>query len=321
VQRSDLTFQSGGALCAAWLYRPEGSGHTPCVILAHGFSAVREQRLDAYAERFAQAGIAALVFDYRHFGASGGEPRQLLDIGHQVEDWHAAIAHARRLEGIDPQRIALFGTSFSGGHVLRVAADDRRVAAVVGQCPFVDGLVALPLLGLRNVARLTLAGLRDQVGAWLGRCPYTIPAVGDPGDLAAMTTPDARPGFAAMTPPRSSWRNEVAARILLHLAAQRPVRRASEIACPVLLCLCEGDTLAPGRAVVKAARAAPRGELKRYATGHFDIYVGVWFEQAVADQCEFLRRHLLEAEAGAPRRAQAGGPAAAAPPVSHQHAG
>src|SRR2546423_7564002 len=120
MQRSDVTFQSGGTRCAAWLYRPaeNGGSPTPCVILAHGFSGVRDQRLDAYAERFAQAGLTALVFDYRYFGDSDGEPRQLLDIRRQLEDWRAAITHARALEGVDPARIAIWGTSFSGGHVM-----------------------------------------------------------------------------------------------------------------------------------------------------------------------------------------------------------
>src|SRR5881392_1074888 len=87
MQRSDVTFQSGGTRCAAWLYRPaeNGGSPTPCVILAHGFTGVRDQRLDAYAERFAEAGLTALVLDYRYFGDSDGEPRQLLDIRRQLE--------------------------------------------------------------------------------------------------------------------------------------------------------------------------------------------------------------------------------------------
>src|SRR5256885_7139289 len=119
MNRVDVVFKSGGLNCASWLYRPEGDGPHPCVILAHGFGGIREMRLDAYASCFAQAGLAALVFDYRHFGASEGEPRHLLDPtlrgafgasgvpGRQLEDWAAAIAYARTLEGVDPERIAL----------------------------------------------------------------------------------------------------------------------------------------------------------------------------------------------------------------------
>src|SRR5947209_8196715 len=98
--RSDVTFDSWGERCAAWLYRPDASEPRPCVVLGHGWSGVREQALDRYAERFAAAGLAALVFDYRHFGASEGEPRQLLDIRRQLADWAAAISYARTLDGV-----------------------------------------------------------------------------------------------------------------------------------------------------------------------------------------------------------------------------
>src|SRR5882672_11296942 len=123
--REDVAFASGGETCAAWLYRPQDGGErAPCVVMAHGFSATRGDTLPAYAERFAAAGMAVLLFDYRHFGDSTGEPRQLLDIGRQQADYRAAIAFARTQGGIDAQRIALFGTSFSGGHVVAVAAKD-----------------------------------------------------------------------------------------------------------------------------------------------------------------------------------------------------
>jgi len=95
MSRTDVTFPSQGLELAAWSYLPEGEGPHPIVVMAHGFSGTRELRLDAYAERFQAAGLGALLFDYRHFGASPGEPRQLLDIRRQLEDWAAAIAHAR----------------------------------------------------------------------------------------------------------------------------------------------------------------------------------------------------------------------------------
>src|SRR5437763_14204081 len=121
MNRVDVVFKSGGLNCAAWLYRPEGDGPHPCVILAHGFGGIREMRLDAYASCFAQAGLAALVFDYRHFGAREGEPRQLLDIKLQLADWTGAIAYARGLEGIDLERIGRWGTTCSGGAVIELA--------------------------------------------------------------------------------------------------------------------------------------------------------------------------------------------------------
>jgi fermentation-respiration switch protein FrsA (DUF1100 family) len=290
--RSDFEFNSGGVRCAAWLYRPESAAPSPCVVMAHGFSAVREQRLDAYAQRFAAAGLSVLLFDYRYFGASGGEPRQLLSIRSQLQDWEAAIAAARAQPGIDAGRIALFGTSFSGGHVQAIAARDPAIAAVIAQAPFCDGLRNLPALGLVHSLRLTLAGLRDAIGSLLGLEPYRIPAVGAPGSLAVMTSADAVPGFTNMNPPGSTWRNAVCARIALAVGSYRPGTRAAAIGCPILYTIAEQDVVTPARFAHDAARRAPRAEVKSYAGGHFDVYLPPLWDQVIADQVEFLVRHL-----------------------------
>lgn len=297
MTRLDITFPSGDGGCAAWLYRPEGTAPAPVLVMAHGFSAVREQRLDAYAERFQAAGVGVLLFDYRHFGASPGEPRQLLDIGRQREDYHAAVAHARRLDWADPDRIALFGSSFSGGHVISVGATDPRIAAIVAQCPFTDGMASLPKLGVRNIALATIAGLRDRARALAGRSPHYMPAVGPPGTLAVMSTLDAQPGFAAITPPDSNWENRVAARVALTVGLDRPGRRADQLQAPILFCVCEQDTITPAATTLKYAARAPKAEIRRYECGHFEIYVGELFERAVADQTAFLTRALGVASA------------------------
>jgi fermentation-respiration switch protein FrsA (DUF1100 family) len=295
MQRSDVTFTSAGTPCAAWLYLPEGQkNRAPCVILAHGLSGVREQRLDAYAERFAQAGLAALVFDYRHFGGSDGEPRQLLDVGLQLTDWQAAIAYARALDCIDPERIAIWGTSFSGGHVMATAARDDQLAAAVSQNPFADGLAEMPGARARDGLRTTFEGVRDRLGARRGRPPRMISVVGAPGSRAAIPVEGAVEGMRGITPPGSTWRNEIAARIGPGILRYRPGRRAAAIRCPILFCVCDRDLVVPVKPVLKAAQAAHRGELKRYPLGHFGIYIGEGFERAVADQTEFLTRHLLE---------------------------
>lgn len=297
--RSDVRFRSGDGECGAWFYGPSGEDHgkMPCVVMGHGFGAVRDQRLDAYAERFAAAGLAALVFDYRHFGDSSGEPRQLLDIRRQHEDWRAAISFARTLVGVDPARIAIWGSSFGGGHVLAIAAEDHSLSAVVSQVPFVDGLRTLPALGVRHTLMLTVAGLRDQAGALLGRDPYMIPAAGLPGSRSVMNTPDTLSGMELLTPAQTSWRNEVAARIALYVGSYRPARKVSQISCPILFCIADQDQLTPPGFALSAAARAPRAEVRRYPIGHFEIYLGEPFERAAGDQVEFLTRQLGVADA------------------------
>ena len=295
MERRDVSFDSGSDRCAAWLYLPAAgeAGPVPCVVMADGFGATRAGGLDAFAQRFAAAGLAALAFDYRGFGDSGGEPRQVLDIPRQLEDWRAAVAFARALPEVDADRVGLWGTSFSGGHVVSIAAEDQRVAAVVSQAPMEDGLSALWAAGRMDNLRLLRAGLRDETRRLLRREPHRIAIVGPPGSVAAMNSPDAEPGYRAMFPPGVRLRNEVAARLALRIGGYRPIRRVAEITCPWLVCVLDDDVITPPRPALKAVGRAPRGEARRYPGGHFDIYLGELFERAVADQVEFLERHLL----------------------------
>ncbi len=291
--RTDSPFDSGGLECAAWLYMPEGQGPHACVVMAHGFSGVREQRLDAYAERFAAAGMAVLVFDYRHFGASQGQPRQLLSIARQLADWRAAVAHARNLPEVDPKRVAVWGTSFSGGHVVEVAAADPAIAAVVSQAPFTDGPSVIAAGGVKMALNLTAAGLRDGVNILLRREPSYLPAVGRPGSVAVMTAPEAEPGFASLDPPGSTWENRVAGRIALAVGGYRPYAKFHKLRQPVFVAVCDKDDTTPAKPAVKAAEGSPNADLVRYPIGHFEIYVDPQFETTVADQTDFLVRNLV----------------------------
>ena len=291
MERADVRFASGDADCAAWLYRPEGVSPAPMLVMGHGLGAVREMRLDAYAERFAAAGFAALVFDYRHFGASGGEPRQLLDIRRQLDDWAAAIAYVRGLDGVDPGRIAVWGTSFGGGHVLEAAARDGRVAAVVSQIPFTDGLASMKVADPRVAARLTVLAARDELTRVTGRPPVRVPVAGAPGTTALMTAPDALPGVEALSA-GLDVDHTVCARVGARIGSYRPGRALRRVAAPVLMCVCDHDSVAPASAALRHAARGRDVEVRRYPLGHFDIYWGEAFDRAVDDQLEFLRRHL-----------------------------
>ncbi len=291
--REDIRFRSADAECAGWLYRPESTaGEVACVVLAHGFAGVKEARLDAYAERFAAAGYAAVVFDYRHHGDSGGEPRQLIDIRRQHQDWRAAIAYARDLDGVDANRIAAWGTSFGGGHVLEIAADEQRLGAAIAQAPFMDGIATLKAAGLADNLRMSGAALRDFFGGLFGRPPRLMAVVGPPGTLAAMNSPDAEPGYLALFPPGHPWPNRFVPRAILNMPGYRPVRKAARVRAPLLVQVMSDDVVTPPEAARKAAQRAPRGELIEYPGGHFDIYVGEPFERAVGDQIAFLDRVL-----------------------------
>jgi dienelactone hydrolase len=295
TKREDVWFNSVGDRISAWLYRPAGNGDAPLLVMAHGLGAVRTMRLDAYAERFCAAGYACLVFDYRNFGDSEGAPRQLIDIRMQLQDWTVAVAYARTLTGIDHSRIGLWGTSFSGGHVIATAARLPGIAAVVSQCPFTDSIASLGTLSPPISARITALAVRDLVAARLGRPPVMVPTAGNPGEVALMNAPDAYAGFLRLVPDGMPMRNEVAARIGVKILPYRPGRLAAKVPCPILFCVCESDSVAPSGPTRRYAAMAPRGEVKLYPEGHFAIYVDDAFERVIADQLEFLDRNLKTA--------------------------
>jgi dienelactone hydrolase len=300
MNRSEVAFGSHGGTCRAWRYTPDDDGATPavarpCVVMAHGLGATRDASLAPYAERFAAAGMHVLLFDYRHFGASNGEPRQLVSVRRQLQDYAAAVEFARALAGVDPARVAVWGTSFAGGHALVTAARLPGVAAAVCQCPMMDGLAAvrriLQYAGLGQLLRLTGHGLWDAARAPFGRAHY-LPTVGPPGSLAVMSSPDADAGYRALVPP--GFRCEIAARVALTVGLYRPVRHADRVRCPVLVQICEQDSVAPAAAAEAVVRRlGERGEVQRYPIGHFEPYFGAWFERSVGDQVDFLRRHLF----------------------------
>lgn len=294
LRRIDVTFESGGETIAAWFYPPPAPG-APCVVLGHGFAGVKEARLDAFAERFASAGFACLVFDYRHFGGSGGRPRQIVDVRRQQEDWAAAIAWARSAEGIDPRRIALWGTSFGGGHVLEIAARRHDIAAGVLHMALVDPMATTGDEGLWHTLKLVAASFRDVAHRLLRRAPYLIPAVGPPGTLAFMTVPEAAPGYFSIVTNAPAWRNEVAAAIVIRMGTWKPARSAAKVTCPLLFVVGESDAITPAATTRNAAARCRSARVFSLPGGHFDAYLGEAFERSVEAEVAFLREALAPA--------------------------
>jgi pimeloyl-ACP methyl ester carboxylesterase len=264
------------------------------VVMAHGFGGQREMRLPAYAERFAGRGLAVLVFDYRGFGASEGAPRNWIDPRRHRADWRAAVEHARALPRVDGSRLALWGTSFSGGHVLATASETPGLSAVVAQVPFV-GLASRhrPPLPMRELLGMLVAGCRDLARAAIGASPHTVPIAGRPGELALLTAPDALDAFRELVPEDSEWRNEAPARVIFQLPRYDPLRQAARIGCPVLLVAAERDSLIPVAGVEAASKRIPRCEyVCLRGASHFEVYSGALFDRVAALEADFLCKHL-----------------------------
>ena len=267
--------------------------------MAHGFGGTKDSGLLPFAEAFAEAGLDALLFDYRCFGESSGEPRQLAWPPRHREDYRAAVEFARGLDGVDPERIVLWGTSWSGGHVVYVAADDPRIAGLISQTPDLDGIKTLVRVreyaGLGQQLKLTWLGLKDALGARSGRPPLTIPTVAPPGELGGMATEESVPGMQAIAGP--TWRNELTARAAFAEWTNRAITRIERVRCPILIQIADQDSVAPASAARATAwRAKGRVEVREYPCAHFDVYLD-WRERAIAYQLHFLRRHHAGAEA------------------------
>lgn len=289
--RTKVSFTSAGVRCAGYLYLPAGAERVPCVVLCHGFSGTMDRLFD-YAERFAAAGFAALVFDYRSFGESGGEPRQVPDIDGQLDDVRAAVAFARGHERVDPERVLLWGNSLGGAHVITVAAGDPRIAAVVAQIPFNGFPKKVEGRSTGDTLRLLGAMVRDALRGKLGLRPYYIPMVGRPGELAVTATPEAAQHIQALTGGQTTlWRNSIAPRGLLSMMRYRPAEAAARLTCPLLVCVAAEDRETPLETSRVLADSASRGELRVYPGTHFTFYTDPEIrERVAADQIDFYRR-------------------------------
>jgi pimeloyl-ACP methyl ester carboxylesterase len=284
MTREDVTFLSGGDEIAAWLYR----GGDVCVVMAHGFSLTRHDGLHTYAEALNDAGASVLVFDHRYLGDSGGEPRQRIRVKEQSEDYRAAIAYARELDGIDPEKIVLWGYSFAGGTSVNVAASDPRIAGLILLCPYVDGTARVLGATRRSPWRATqimALAIRDRLGSH-----NLIKVTAQPGELAAMSFPGEADGFASAVDGTSPWRNEVAPGAFVTIAVHRPVDKAKRLGMPVWVGLGEKDITVSGKAIEKLADNAPRAELHRYDVAHFEPFHGSDPAMIAADQSDWFRR-------------------------------
>ncbi len=288
----ESAFLSHGVRCAGTLLLPAQGRRAPVIVMAHGFGAIRAAGLPAFAERFVAAGYAVYLFDYRCFGDSDGLPRHWVSPRRHLQDWVCAIAHVRTLPQVDAQRMVLWGTSFSGGHVLQTAARDAGVHAVIAQVPHVSGLASLRQVPMGVLLRMTVAAVRDVLGGLFGRPHYT-PIVGRPGDMAALTGDDAWHGYARLLPQGARWENRVLSRIFLAVPYYSPIRHVHKVSAPTLIVAGRHDTITPAAAAERAARRMQHCAFHVVDGNHFDLHLHDEPACAanIALQLDFLRRH------------------------------
>lgn len=299
----DVTFRSGtgsdSADCRGWFLPAAGrdadAGSAPCVVLAHGLGGTADSGLMPFAEAFAAAGYAAFAFDYRGFGRSDGQPRQVVSPARQQEDYRAAIAIAAAQPGVDASRMVLWGCSLAGGHVLEVARGRTDVAAVISMIPLVDGRAAAVAAARQHkpaaLLRSTGAALAAKAVTAAGRPEPMLPLTGPPGSPALLSLEGYEEAYTSVAGP--TWRNEVGASIGTQLGSFRPGRHAEDlVVVPVLVQIADLDRSAPPHAAATTAFAA-RAEVRHYPGDHFDLFHGrPCHDRAVDHALHFLRRHV-----------------------------
>jgi fermentation-respiration switch protein FrsA (DUF1100 family) len=304
--RADIAFDAEGATLRGWFYTPEspppaGSAGYPCIVMAHGYSAVKEQHLDDYAEVFSAAGLACLVYDNRGFGASDaapGKPRLEIDPWEQVRDYQHAITYAQSRDEVDGARIGVWGSSYSGGHAYVVGAIDRRVRVVCGQVPLVSGRRAFnELVRIDQWGPTWQAFAADRLERARGGAAVMMPVVtDDPTAQAALPTPDSYEFFTRTESERApSWENQVTLRSVELLQGYEPGRFLPLISpTPVLMVVAPNDRLVAGEAATAAyEHAAHPKRLVTLPGGHFDAYTGPAFQTSSHAARDWFAEHLL----------------------------
>ncbi len=285
--REDVDFYSDGTRCSAWMYLPAVDKKCPVIVMAHGLGSVREMRLDAYAERFAAAGYACFLFDYRHFGASDGNRRQWINVKKQLEDWNCAVDFVKKSDKVDGGRILLFGSSFSGGHVITLSSKRKDITATVAQCPYTNTFATAGSLKPKTTVKTIPFLIADLLSCLTGYHPVMIKLGAAPGEVAMMAVPDYKDALK-LVPENTTFINKVPARTFLEFVKYSPCRYTEDVAIPIYYAVCAKDVLAPAKATIKCAKRSGKATIKEYNCGHFGIYVEEFFEEAIADYIAFF---------------------------------
>lgn len=296
--RSDISFTSAGLTCRGWLYRPENAAaKAPAIVMSHGFSAVKEQGLDAFARRFAAEGFIVVVFDYRFLGSSDGEPRGRIVPQEQHDDLRAALTFISAQPGVDPDRIGIWGSSYSGGHALFMGAVDPRVKVIAAQVPAIctaHSLIALA--GKDGFTGILIMVADDHARRNAGEPSTPVPVVAPEGELSVLSTPDSYAWFSKSGKEDApTWLNRTDLESVARLAEYNPAGIIDLISPkPLLIQAATNDSLIPIAQVREAfARAREPKKFIEFDGGHFDVYPGTKFhEQAANNAAAWFKEHL-----------------------------
>ncbi len=287
--REDVDFYSDGTRCSAWLYLPEAEEKCPIIVMANGFGGTRKNRLYEYAERFAENGYACFLFDYRNYGDSDGNKRQLINAKMQLKDWDSAIEYIKKDSRINREKLLLFGTCFAGGHVIWLSAHRKDIIATVAQCPYTDTIATLKAVGACYILKKIPFVIADLLTCVTGYNPVMLKLGTYKGENAFM---EADEKTTKLMIGDATFINKAPARSLLEFLKYSPGEFFGKITIPIYVAACSRDTLVPGEKTIELARNAEHSVVKKYECRHFDIYLNGDFEEAIKDYIKFYNQVL-----------------------------
>lgn len=270
-----------------WFYLPEHLP-APCIIMTHGFTALKEHYLSKFAEVFARAGMCVLVYDNRNFGESEGEPRFEVNPELQVRDLSDAISYVQTKPEVDPEKIGLWGTSFSGGHVMVAASMDSRVKCAVAQVPFVKGhheFLQTTRPDLWEIIQKKYAA--DSNGRAQGKSPAMTPVItSDPTKSVVMKQPEAYDFFTNLP----EWQNQVTLKSVQMSGDYAPIDRISKINIPVLFIIADQDTICLTELAQKAFERINSPKKCVMIKGHHFSAYHEQFDLCAKEACEWFKK-------------------------------
>ncbi|KAJ7638212.1 Alpha/Beta hydrolase protein [Roridomyces roridus] len=289
------SFEDGVAL-DVWFFKPTGPGPFPVVVAGHGMTVIKDAGMAAFGKRWAlDADYASLIFDYRYFGASDGEPRNFVSLSNQRQDFESIIRWVRQQPDLFlSSKIVLMGSAMSALIVTQLALDEEGLAGVMAHSPMLDGYDTVMAAGFNP--RLLFWATVDRVRGNLGLSPTFIRAVGRPTEFALLNSPSSHPGFTAMfaqgETPFEKAPNLINPRVIFEFMSARPGRQLGRARCPVLLVAAKEDDNIPPRVAAEIARQTnEKVAVVELACGHFDIMEGgKGYDANIKAQIDFLRR-------------------------------
>ena len=272
---------------------PEGEkNNLPLIIMFNGYATEWTFGTASFIEAFTTAGFATLNFDYRTFGESDGDPRQVVDIPAQLNDCRAAIQHALAQPWFDKKSLVLWGSSLGGGHAISMAAEFPQIRALISQVPHCDSRAAMKRVKLSAILKGMTLAILDSIGSLMHLPVIKIPVVAEPDEYGVMNHKGWKQHYLHIAAHSKTWRNAIPARSLARGGDYRPFLVAGKIQCPTLVVAAINDSGVPIESVRNTVVKIASGVLYDFPGEHFDVYHGPFFAEVLARELAFLNEKL-----------------------------